>query len=60
MVKKALSKNINVIALTGKDGGDFNNYNIKILKIDSTNVARIQEMHILVGHIVAQYLEENI
>ena len=59
-VKKALSKNINVIALTEKDGGDFNNYNIKILKIDSTNVARIQEMHILVGHIVAQYLEENI
>ena len=30
------------------------------LKIESDNVARIQECHILVGHIVSKFLEENI
>tara|TARA_B110000003_G_scaffold269856_1_gene301453 strand:- start:703 stop:1263 length:561 start_codon:yes stop_codon:yes gene_type:complete len=58
-VKTAISKDINVVAFTGKDGGKFNNYDIEILKVNSTNVARIQEMHILVGHIIANYLEEN-
>jgi len=30
------------------------------LKIDSDNTARIQEMHLLVGHMICQYIEENI
>tara|TARA_Y100001970_G_scaffold288027_1_gene414154 strand:- start:9228 stop:9812 length:585 start_codon:yes stop_codon:yes gene_type:complete len=59
-IETAQSKNLNVIIFTGKDGGKMNQFNCLFLKVPSNNVARIQENHILVGHIISKYLEENL
>jgi D-sedoheptulose 7-phosphate isomerase len=56
----ATLKGLNVVALTGRDGGKINQMDCIKLKIPSDNVARIQEMHILIGHIISKYIEENI
>ena len=40
------------IGLTGKDGGMMNNKCDILIKIPSDNIARIQETHILIGHII--------
>ena len=59
-IETAQSKNLNVIIFTGEDGGKMNQFNCLFLKVPSNNVARIQENHILVGHIISKYLEENL
>ena len=51
---------LNVVAMTGEDGGKINEIDCITLKVPNSNVARIQEMHILVGHIISKYIEENI
>jgi D-sedoheptulose 7-phosphate isomerase len=56
----ARSNGLNVVAFTGEDGGKINEMDCIKLKVPNNNVARIQEMHILVGHIISKYIEENI
>jgi len=51
---------LNVVAMTGADGGKINEIDCIALKAPNSNVARVQEMHILVGHIISKYIEENI
>ena len=51
---------LNVIIFTGRDGGKISKFDCLKIKINSENVARIQECHILVGHIISKYIEENI
>ncbi len=51
---------LTVVAMTGADGGKINEIDCITLKVPNSNVARIQEMHILVGHIISKYIEENI
>ena len=51
---------LKVIIFTGRDGGKMNNFDCPKIKIDSDNVARVQECHILIGHIISKYIEENI
>ena len=51
---------LTVVAMTGEDGGRINEIDCIALKVPNSNVARIQEMHILVGHIISKYIEENI
>ena len=51
---------LTVVAMTGEDGGKINEIDCITLKVPNSNVARIQEMHILVGHIISKYIEENI
>jgi len=47
------------IGLTGKDGGKFStNCDLNIV-IPSNDTARIQEMHILIGHIICQAVDDN-
>jgi D-sedoheptulose 7-phosphate isomerase len=48
-----LAKNmkIEVIALTGKDGGKMKNISDLTIVVPSEDTARIQEMHIMIGHI---------
>ncbi len=48
------------IGLTGKDGGMMNNKCDILIKIPSDNIARIQETHILIGHIICQLIEDNL
>jgi len=47
-----------VIGLTGSDGGKLKDQCELCLCIPSTSVPRIQEMHILVGHVICQLVEE--
>jgi len=47
-----------LIGLSGKDGGDFNSICDVNIVIPSSNTPRIQEMHILVGHIICQLIDE--
>jgi D-sedoheptulose 7-phosphate isomerase len=56
----ANDKGIDTIALTGKDGGKLNTIADISLVIPSQVTARIQEMHILIGHILCQIVEEHL
>ena len=58
-IKAAIKKEITVIIFSGEEAGKMNDYDCLKLKIKSKNVARIQEMHILVGHIICKYIEQN-
>lgn len=48
------------IGLTGRTGGQMNAICDCMIKIPSTDTPRIQESHILVGHILCQILEEEL
>lgn len=48
---------VQTIGLSGKDGGKMAPICNKCLVIPSSDTARIQEMHILFGHILCQYLD---
>ncbi len=49
-----------VIGLTGKDGGEFLDTCDVNIVVPSNDTARIQEMHILIGHIICQAIEDNL
>ena len=56
----ANQKNITTISLTGKDGGLLKNISDYCLRIPSTDTPRIQEAHILVGHIICELVESKL
>ena len=59
-VKTAKKKGLMTIALTGKNGGALSPLcDISIL-VSSQDTARIQETHILIGHIMAEIIESNL
>ena len=45
------------IGLSGKDGGDFNSICDVNLLVNANDTARIQEMHILIGHTMCHLIE---
>lgn len=57
-VKKAKEKNVYTIGLLGKEGGKIKTECDDFVIVPSNNTARIQESHILVGHIWCQIIEE--
>jgi len=56
-LKAAKSLGCKTVALLGKDGGEIKNIVGLPLIIPSTNTARIQEVHILVGHIICEIVD---
>lgn len=58
-LKLAKRKNCKLIGLSGKDGGDFNNLCDLNLVVPSQDTPRIQEMHILIGHIICQLIDKS-
>ena len=58
-VKKAIDIGLKVVALTGATGGALEDL-CDCIKIPSTNVPRIQECHIMIGHLLCQIAEEGI
>ena len=58
-IKKANDIGLTTIGFTGKNGGDMNNICDILIKIPSDDTARIQEGHILIGHIICQLIEEE-
>jgi D-sedoheptulose 7-phosphate isomerase len=56
----AKSKDMVTVALTGTTGGLMNGIADHLLNIPSVDTARIQECHILIGHILCQLVEERL
>lgn len=58
--KTAKEKQIITIAFTGKNSGDVGMLSDCLINIPSTDTPRIQESHILIGHIICQLVEEKL
>ncbi|MEC9209676.1 MAG: SIS domain-containing protein [Bacteroidota bacterium] len=58
-LKKANDLELTTIGFTGNKGGEMNNVCDIMIKIPSDDIPRIQEGHILVGHIICQIIEEE-
>lgn len=56
------SKKMNLcsIALLGGAGGRAAEISNLVIRIDSSETARIQEMHLLLGHILCEYIDEYV
>ncbi len=57
-IKKAKQMNIKTIGLTGDSGGELAKITDIAIMVPSHITARIQEAHILIGHIICQLVEE--
>ena len=55
----AYKSGIKVISLTGNDGGKLKSISDLNINVDSKSTQRIQEMHILIGHIICDLIERN-
>jgi D-sedoheptulose 7-phosphate isomerase len=53
----ARSKEVTTIAFTGKSGGNIKEFTDYLLNVPSTDTPRIQEGHILLGHIMCEFVE---
>ena len=51
---------IQTIALTGETGGELKNHANLLINIPSLDTPRIQECHILIGHIICYLVEKNL
>lgn len=59
-IKTAKNKSISTIGFSGKDGGKLKSQCDEIIIIPSKSTARIQEMHILIGHMLCGALEQKL
>jgi len=59
-MKLAKQKNVTTIAFTGQKISQLSRISDMVLKIPSTNTQRIQECHILVGHILCGIIENQL
>lgn len=59
-LKTAKNKKMITIGFTGANGGQLAGLSDVSIKIPSENVARIQESHILIGHILCEEIEKAI
>jgi D-sedoheptulose 7-phosphate isomerase len=55
----AREKEMVTIAFTGMSGGILKTFTDHLLNVPSTDTPRIQESHILLGHIICQLVEEQ-
>ena len=58
-IEKANSQGLITIGFSGNNGGGMQNLCKYNLIIPSDNTARIQEAHILVGHIICKLIEQK-
>ena len=58
--KFAHSNGLKVISLTGNDGGKLNKNSDVNINIQTNSTQRIQEMHILIGHILCDIIENSL
>jgi D-sedoheptulose 7-phosphate isomerase len=59
-IKEAKKKGIITIGLSGKSGGKMNKLCDLMLKVPSEETPRIQEVHILLGHIICASIENDL
>ena len=53
-------KDIRIISMTGKTGGKMKDASDVLLNVPSTDTPRIQESHILLGHIICELVEKTL
>ena len=58
--ESAREKKIVTVGLTGASGGQMKSLSDYLINVPSTDTPRIQESHILAGHIICQLVEEKI
>jgi D-sedoheptulose 7-phosphate isomerase len=58
--KTAKEKGIITIALTGETGGDMGILADYLINIPNTDTPRIQEAHIMIGHIICELVESKL
>lgn len=59
-LKQAKKMGLKTVALTGGDGGELIKLADVSLVVPSSVTARIQEAHILIGHIICELIEETL
>lgn len=58
--KKALELDMVCLGMTGEKDSDLAKYSTHCLQVPSSETPRIQEMHLLVGHILCELIEKRI
>lgn len=58
-LQKAQEMGLATAAFTGGDGGKLKDFIDPLIIVPSRSVARIQEIHILLGHILCGYIEQQ-
>ena len=58
--KVAKQKGMKIISLTGESGGEMKNSTDCLINVPSKLTPRIQESHIMIGHIICQIVEEEL
>ena len=58
--QKAKDMNLKTIAFLGKGGGDLISIAQKSILVPSNSTARIQECHIMIGHIICEIIETEL
>ncbi|RLD44133.1 MAG: phosphoheptose isomerase [Bacteroidetes bacterium] len=56
---EARKKGIITVAFTGETGGKMKEYSDFLINVPSSDTPRIQESHIMIGHIICQYVESG-
>jgi D-sedoheptulose 7-phosphate isomerase len=59
-IEAARSNKVKVIGLTGESGGQMRVACDLCISVPSKSTARIQEMHILIGHTICEFLEAKL
>ncbi len=59
-IEKAKIIGLHTIGLTGQSGGELEDLCEYLIKVPSTDTPRIQEAHILIGHIICELVEKNL
>ena len=57
---QAHKQGLKVVGMTGKSGGELLQHSDILLNFPSENTPRIQEAHILIGHIICEQVEKNL
>jgi D-sedoheptulose 7-phosphate isomerase len=58
--KIAISKGVKTIGLTGETGGKLKEFSGILIRVPSTDTPRIQESHIMIGHIICEIIETKL
>ena len=59
-IKVAKEQGMIVVSMTGSTGGKMKEGSDYLINIPSNDTPRIQEAHILVGHIICEIVENNL
>lgn len=59
-IKQARKMGMLIVGLTGEDGGQMNGLCDYLIKVPSKDTARIQECHIMIGHIICELVESKL